>query len=340
MRLGILSGGGDCGGINALIRSVARRATDYGYDVIGIRRGWAGLLELDTFPIMYDDVSELVSEGGTILLSSRTNPYSREGGPELVMRNVRKLGLDALIVIGGEDTQGVAHKLSKLGLNFVGTPKTMDNDLSATDYTFGFDSAVNAAVEALDRIQTTARSHERVMVVEVMGRDSGWVAAYAGLAGGANLILVPEEAVDIDKVCRLVQARRREGKNHTLIVVSEGARVKDSQKVKAGQEKIDEYGHPRLGGIGHLLAEEIADKTGLDTREVVLGHLIRGGSPSSFDRVYCTRIGIAAVEFVRQKKFDSMVALRGNRLVCVKVERALKPKRLNKEIRSLGHESW
>jgi phosphofructokinase-like protein len=337
MRLGILSGGGDCGGINALIRSAVRRATDYGYDVIGIRRGWAGLLELDTFPIAYDDVSELVSEGGTMLLTSRTNPYSREGGPELVMKNVRKLGLDALIVIGGEDTQGAAHKLSKLGLNFVGAPKTMDNDLSETDSTFGFDSAVNVAVEAIDRIRTTGKSHERVMVVEVFGRDSGWVAAYAGIASGAHVILVPEETVDIDAVCKVLESRRDAGKKFSLIVVAEGARLGNLSQETLGR-KVDEFGHPRLGGISSLLVKEIAGRTGIEAREVVLTHVLRGGPPYAFDRVYATRLGLAAVDLIKQGKFDVMLALKGTTVVAVPVEKALKSRTVDPDLLKICHE--
>jgi phosphofructokinase-like protein len=337
MRIGILSGGGDCGGINALIRAAVRRATDYGYDVIGIRRGWAGLLEPDTVTLAYDAVADIVSKGGTIILTSRTNPYKKEGGPELVLQNVKKLGLDALIVIGGEDTQGVAHKLAIRGLKFVGAPKTMDNDLSETDFTFGFDSAVNVAVEAIDRIRTTGESHERVMVVEVMGRDSGWVAAYAGIASGAHVILVPEETVDLDAVCKVLESRRSAGKKFSLVVVAEGARLGNLSQETLGQ-KVDEFGHPRLGGISSLLVEEIARRTGIEAREVVLGHLLRGGPPSAFDRVYATRLGVAAVDLIKQGRFDVMPALKGNTIVAVPVEKALKSKTVDLDLLKIGRE--
>jgi phosphofructokinase-like protein len=331
MRIGILSGGGDCGGINALIRAAVKRAEGYGFEVVGIRRGWAGLLEPDVLSLDYDAVADIVSRGGTILLTSRTNPYKKEGGPELVLQNLKKLGLDALLVIGGEDTQGVAHRLASKGLKFVGAPKTMDNDLSETDVTFGFDSAVNVAVEAIDRIRTTGESHERVMVVEVMGRDSGWVAAYAGIASGAHVVLVPEEPVELDLVCETLETRRKTGKKFSLIVVAEGARLGNRSQMTVGQ-KVDEFGHPVLGGIGTLLAAEILKRTGMEAREVVLGHLLRGGSPSAFDRVYATRLGFAAVDLVKKGKFDVMVALRGNDIVEVPVELALKSKKVRPEL--------
>ncbi len=329
MKIGILSGGGDCGGINALVRAAVRRASGYGFKVVGVRRGWAGLMEPDVFELRYEEVEDIVGRGGTILLTSRTNPYKKEGGPERVLQNLKKLGIDALVVIGGEDTQGVAHRLAGSGLKFVGTPKTMDNDLSETDVTFGFDSAVNVAVEAIDRIRTTGESHERVMVVEVMGRDSGWVAAHAGIAAGAHVVLVPEEPIDLDRVCGVIERRRRAGKKFSLIVVAEGARVSSLSQETVGQ-KVDEFGHARLGGISSLLVQEIGKRTGIEARDVVLGHLIRGGPPSAFDRVYATRIGFAAVDLLKEGRSDVMVALHGGDLVPVSVEKALKPKTVDK----------
>jgi 6-phosphofructokinase 1 len=331
MRIGILSGGGDCGGINALVRAAVRRAEGYGYDLVGVRRGWAGLLEADTMTLHYDDVADIVSKGGTILLTSRTNPYKKEGGPELVLQNIKKLGLDALIVIGGEDTQGVAHKLASMGLKFISAPKTMDNDLSETDVTFGFDSAVNVAVEAIDRIRTTGESHERVMVVEVMGRESGWVALHSGMASGAHVVLVPEEPIDLDSVCETLEARRKKGKKFSLVVVAEGAQFGGSSMVALGKS-LDEFGHPRLGGIGALLAQEISKKTGLEAREVVLGHMIRGGPPSAFDRVYATRLGMAAVDLLKEGMSDVMVALKGNEIIPVPVEKVLPTKKVGTEL--------
>ena len=336
MRVGILSGGGDCAGINAVIRAVVRRAAYHDAEVLGIRRGWAGLMEPDLVPLSYDQLADIVSVGGTILLTSRTNPFKKDGGPQLVMKNVKDAGLDALVAIGGEDTQGVAHKLAALGLKAVGVPKTIDNDLSETDVTFGFDSAVNVAVDAIDRIRTTGMSHERVMVVEVMGRDAGWIATHAGIASGAHIILVPEEEFDIEAVCEAVAARKKAGKNFTLIVAAEGARVKRKQGQVTSAQELDQFGHPKLGGIGHLLAGEIENATRLETRDVVLGHTLRGGSPMAFDRVLCTRLGVAAMDLVMKGRFDRMVALKGNKIVDVGIEEAIKPKLLDKELLSLG----
>jgi ATP-dependent phosphofructokinase / diphosphate-dependent phosphofructokinase len=335
MKIGILSGGGDCGGINALVRAAVRRGEGYGYEMVGIRRGWEGLVEPDTFPLKYEAIEDIVSKGGTILLTSRTNPFKKDGGPDIVMRNLRSLGLDALIVVGGEDTQGVAHKLASKGLKFIGAPKTMDNDLSETDQTFGFDSAVNVAMEAIDRIRTTGESHERVMVVEVFGRDSGWVAAHAGIATGAHVVLVPEDPIDMDAVCKVIEARRKAGKKFSLVVVAEGARMGGTGQVTLGQ-KVDQFGHPQLGGIGALLAAEITKRTGLEARETILGHQVRGGPPSAFDRVYATRLGFAAVDLLREGKTDLMVALKGSDIVSVPVGDALETKKVNRELLELA----
>jgi 6-phosphofructokinase 1 len=336
MKVGVLTGGGDCAGINAVIRAVVRRAEDYHAEVVGIRRGWAGLMQPDFVALDYDKVADIFSLGGTILLTSRTNPFKKDGGPQLVINNAKAEGLDALVAIGGEDTLGVAHKLADLGLKAVGVPKTIDNDLSETDVTFGFDSAVNVAVDAIDRIRTTGMSHERVMVVEVMGRDAGWIATHAGMAAGAHVILVPEEEFDIEEVCEKVSARRNAGKNFTLIVAAEGARVKLKHgQVKSDQE-LDQFGHPKLGGIGHLLAGEIEKATHLETRDVVLGHTLRGGSPLAFDRVLCTRLGVAAMDLVAKGRFDRMVALRGNAIVDVGMGDAIKAKVLDSDLLSVG----
>jgi len=332
MKIGVLSGGGDCAGINAVIRGVVRRATSFGMEVVGIRRGWAGLLESDFSPLTYDDVADALAIGGTLLLTSRTNPLRKEGGAELVMKNAHDMGLDALVPIGGEDTLGVAHGLAERGLKVVGVPKTIDNDLSETDVTFGFDSAINVAVEAIDRMRTTGASHERVMVVEVMGRDAGWIATHAGMAGGAHVILVPEEPVNIDEVCDAIVARRQRGKNFSLVVVAEGARVAVQSGQVTAAETLDQFGHPKLGGIGQLLAKEIEKRTNLETREVVLGHILRGGSPSAYDRVLSTRLGVAAVDAVRRGESDVMVALKGNRIVTVGLEDAIRPKKLDAEL--------
>jgi 6-phosphofructokinase 1 len=336
MKVGVLTGGGDCAGINAVIRAVVRRAEDYRAEVVGIRRGWAGLMQPDFVPLDYDKVADIISLGGTMLLTSRTNPFKKDGGPQLVMNNVKGADLDALIAIGGEDTLGVAHKLAEFGLRAVGVPKTIDNDLSETDVTFGFDSAVNVAVDAIDRIRTTGMSHERVMVVEVMGRDAGWIATHAGIAAGAHVILVPEEEFDIEGVCETVTARRKAGKNFTLIVAAEGARVKLKHGQVTSNQELDQFGHPKLGGIGHLLATEIENATHFETRDVVLGHTLRGGSPLAFDRVLGTRLGVAAMDLVMKGRFDRMVALKGSAIVDVGIEEAIKPKLLDSTLLSVG----
>ncbi len=332
MKIGVLTGGGDCAGLNATIRGVVARAEDYGFEVVGIKRGWAGLMEPSTVKLTYDDVAELVSVGGTVLLTSRTNPFKKDGGPELVLANLKKLGLDCLVAIGGNDTLGVAHKLSRLGVKVVGVPKTMDNDLSSTDFTFGFDSAVNVAVEEIDRVKTTGQSHERVIVVEVMGRDAGWVAAYAGIATGAHIVLVPEQPFSIADVCEALKKRAKRGKKFSLVVVAEGAKAKEQSAKATKTAAVDAFGNPILGGIGQLLAQEIEKRTGLETRDVVLGHVVRGGSPTAYDRVLATRFGVAAADLVKSGKFGMMVALKGNKIVPVQMGAALAQKTLDLDL--------
>jgi len=322
LRIGVLTGGGDCPGLNAVIRAIVKRSEKYGFEVVGVKHGWAGMLEREAVPLRYDDVADLLKTGGTILKTSRTNPMKRAGGPETILENMKKMGLDALIAIGGEDTLGAANQLAKRGLKVVGVPKTIDNDLSATDVTFGFDTAVNIATEAIDRIVDTARSHDRVMVVEVMGRHAGWITIYAGMAGGADLILIPEEPFDIEEVADFVKRRTAEGKA-TVIVVAEGASLKNVKGLIAQDKRLDEFGHVRLGGIGHFLAEEIEKRTGAQTRATVLGYILRGGSPSTYDRVLATRFGVSAVDLVKDGKFGMMVSLRGTKIVPVELEKAV-----------------
>jgi 6-phosphofructokinase 1 len=309
LKIGILNGGGDCAGLNAVTRAVVRRSEQLGYEVIGIRHGWAGLIDLNTVPLKWNDVSHIIREGGTILHTTRTNPYKTETGPSQVLRNVKKLELEALIAVGGEDTLSVAAKLAQSGLNVVGVSKTIDNDIVGTDETFGFDSAVNVTVEAIDRIQTTAESHDRIMIVEVMGRHAGWIAAHAGIAAGANLILVPERPLDIEEICRFLRARHDAGKTTSIVVVGEGCSLKG---YPTAQDKLDEFGHVRLGGIGELLAREIEKRVGIETRAVVLGHVVRGGPPSAYDRILATKLGVAAVDAIKNREFGIMVCLRGN----------------------------
>ncbi len=310
MKIGILNGGGDCAGLNAVTRAVVRKAEQFGYEVIGIKHGWAGLLDVSTKPLKWSDVSEIIKVGGTILHTARTNPFARKDGAETVLANAKKIGLDALIVVGGEDTLSVAAELAQMGLRVIGVPKTIDNDIVATDVTFGFDTAVNVTVEAIDRIQTTGESHDRIMVVEVMGRHAGWIAAYAGVASGANLILVPEVPFDLKQVSDFLRKRHEAGATASVVVVGEGCSLKGSPP--GDSTKVDEFGHPRLGGIGELLAKEIENRTGIETRAVVLGHVVRGGSPSAYDRILATRLGVAAIQAVRDGESGIMVCLRNN----------------------------
>jgi ATP-dependent phosphofructokinase / diphosphate-dependent phosphofructokinase len=326
MKIAILNGGGDCAGLNAVTRAVVMRAEYYGWEVLGIRYGWDGFLRSDIIPLSFKEVEKLVGVGGTILKSSRTNPAKRPDGFSTILENSKKLGLDAVICVGGDDTLGVASELYKRGLKVVGVPKTMDNDLSSTDYTFGFDSAVNEAVYAIDNLRTTAESHDRVFVVEVMGREAGWVAAYAGIAAGANLTIVPEEPFEVEDVVSFVEERIKRGEGATIIVISEGATLANHNGDHEG--KLDEFGHPRLGGIAQFLGEEIERSTKHDTRVAVLGHVIRGGPPSAFDRVLSTRFGIAAIELVKQGKFGMMTSLRGTNIVSVSLEESASKQRL------------
>ncbi len=320
-QLGVLTGGGDCPGLNPVIRAVTRRAIQGGLAVVGVRNGWKGLIDGDTMPLTLQSVSGILHRGGTILGTSRTNPYKRPEDLAKALEQITALKLDALVAIGGEDTLGVATKLAKDGQRVVGVPKTIDNDLSATDFTFGFDTAVNIAMEAIDRLHTTAESHHRVMVAEVMGRHAGWIATYAGIAGGADIILIPEEPIDLDAVCELIKKRHARGKDFSIVVVAEGAQFADKALVTSG-EKLDEFGHVRLGGIGHTLGALIEQRTSYETRVTVLGHLQRGGSPTAFDRVLGTRFGVKAVELVLEGRFGMMVSLQGNQIVAVPIAQA------------------
>jgi phosphofructokinase-like protein len=322
MRVGVLTGGGDCPGLNAVIRAIVRKGVqEYGYEFTGFRDGWRGPLEGDTVPLDIPAVRGILPRGGTILGSSRTNPLRTENGVRRVKENLAKYEVDALIAIGGEDTLGVATALSdEYGVPCVGVPKTIDNDLAATDYTFGFDTAVNIATEAIDRLHTTAESHMRVLVVEVMGRHAGWIALHSGLAGGANAILIPEQRFDVDQVCAWVESRFKI-RYAPIVVVAEGAMPKDGDMVlKDGS--LDSFGHVRLSGVGEWLAKEIEKRTGKEARTTVLGHIQRGGTPSAFDRWLATRFGLHAVEAVRDQDWGAMVALRGTEVVRVPLREA------------------
>ena len=324
MRVGVLTGGGDCPGLNAVIRALVRRGTqEYGYEFTGFRDGWRGPLEGDTIPLDVQAVRGILPRGGTILGTSRTNPLAEgassggRSGAQRIKDNLAALGVDALITIGGEDTLGVATALHEQGIAVVGVPKTIDNDLSATDYTFGFDTAVNIAMEAIDRLHTTAESHHRALIVEVMGRHAGWIALHAGLAGGANVILIPERPFSLDKVCEYVQ-HRFQTRYAPIVVVAEGARPADND-LALSDERLDAFGHVRLGGIGQQLAAEIEKRTGKEARCTVLGHIQRGGTPTAFDRVLASRFGIHAIDAVHDGEFGVMVALRGTQIARVPI---------------------
>jgi ATP-dependent phosphofructokinase / diphosphate-dependent phosphofructokinase len=316
MRIGVLTGGGDCPGLNAVIRAVVRKGTTvYDHEFVGFRDGWRGPLENRTMPLTVREVRGILPRGGTILGSSRTNPVKVEGGIDRIRANMAELGVDALIAIGGEDTLGVATRLHAEGVPVVGVPKTIDNDLNATDYTFGFDTAVTVATDAIDRLHTTAESHQRVLVVEVMGRHAGWIALHAGMAGGANVILIPEVPFDIDRVCAAIMSRFQT-RYAPIVVVSEGA-VPEKGTMELLSGELDAFGHVRLGGIGDRLAKEIEQRTGAESRAVVLGHIQRGGTPTPFDRWLATRFGLHAIDAVHEKDWGKMTALRGTDIVRV-----------------------
>ncbi len=321
-RIGVLTGGGDCPGLNAVIRAIVHKGTASGYEIIGIKDGWKGLRDNETMKLNVEVTSGILARGGTVLGTSRLNPYKRPEDIKKTLNNFKELRLDALIACGGEDTLGVVFKLYKEGFNVVGVPKTIDNDLSATDYTFGFDSAINIAMEAIDRLQTTAESHHRIIVAEIMGRHAGWLALEAGMAGGVDIILIPEILIDINEVCRILKEKRKRGKNFGIVAVAEGAKFKDEEEILKVQEK-DSFGHVMLGGIGKMLADRIEELTGFETRHTVFGHIQRGGSPTAFDRILGTRFGVKAVELVAEGKFGRMVSLRGTMIEDVTLEEAV-----------------
>ena len=332
-KIGILTGGGDCPGLNAVIRAVVRRAHALTYDVLGIKNGWAGLIHGYTEPLTDFSVTGILPRGGTILGTSRTNPFRNMDYIQKLKSNWQKFGLNYLVAVGGEDTLGVAHKLFREeGYPIVGVPKTIDNDLAGTDYTFGFDTAVQIVTEAIDRLHTTAESHKRVMVVEVMGRHTGWIASYSGMAGGADCILVPERKFNVDEVCALIRKRIDRGREFAIVVVAEGAAPDETHPMLTKTGHIDEFGHAQLGGIGDWLGALIEQKTGIETRVTVLGHVQRGGTPTAYDRVLATRFGLKAVELIQQKQFGYMASLRGTEIVAVPIEEALNPKLLDPKV--------
>jgi ATP-dependent phosphofructokinase / diphosphate-dependent phosphofructokinase len=324
MRIGILTGGGDCPGLNAVIRAIVRKGIDrYGHAIVGFRDGWRGPLENAYEELTIESTRGILPRGGTILGSSRTNPFKRDDGFDRIRENMTGLHIDGLIAIGGEDTLGAAAKLSEGGLPVIGVPKTIDNDLGATDMTFGFDTAVQVATDAIDRLHTTAESHHRIMIVEVMGRHAGWIALHSGLAGGADVILIPERPFDIEEVCRLIRRRHSRGRYFSIVVVAEGALpVEGTMEVLDGE--TDEFGHERLGGIGQVLEREIERRTGFESRATILGHIQRGGTPTAFDRVLATRLGIAAIDAASAGKWGMMPALRAMRIELVPLADAVR----------------
>jgi len=335
-RIGVLTGGGDCPGLNPVIRAITRRAILAGCEVLGIKNGWQGLIENAVVTLDLQSVSGILPKGGTILGTSRTNPYIQPEDLRKLLANYRALKLDVLIAVGGEDTLGVAVKLMNEGLKILGVPKTIDNDLSRTDYTFGFDTAVNIAMEAIDRLHTTAESHHRIMVIEVMGRHAGWIATCAGIAGGADVILIPEEPIDTEAVCEVIKKRHARGKDFSIIVVAEGAKFRDGTLV-AKEDKRDAFGHVRLGGIGHVLGGLVEERTGFETRVTVLGHIQRGGSPTAFDRILGTRFGVKAVELALAGEVGKMVSLQGNQVMAVPLdEEAVAMKTVDRELYTIA----
>ncbi len=333
MNVGILTGGGDCPGLNPAIRGVVRRSIEsYDYNILGIKNGWDGVIKGDFEPLTLSSVSGIIHRGGTILGTSRRNPLKKEEDMNKVKENLKKFDIDVLVAIGGDDTLSVANALWEMQMPCVGIPKTIDNDLSGTDYTFGFDTAVSIATDAIDRLHTTAESHHRVMVIELMGRHTGWIAVFAGLAGGADCILIPEVPFFIKDVIGLINKRKSRGKNFSIVVVAEGAKPEETDDYITQNDRVDDFGHKILGGIGELVSNLIEKESGIETRFTKLGHIQRGGTPTAFDRVLATRLGVAAADLINEKKFGYMVALRSNKIISVPINEALSLKRVDMEL--------
>jgi 6-phosphofructokinase 1 len=322
-KIGILTGGGDCPGLNAVIRALVKTALRNEWVTVGIKNGWRGLIKNDIIPLTDDLVSSILPKGGTILGSSRTNPFKEQENVERIYENIKETGIDAIVAIGGEDTLGVASKLYKIGIPVVGIPKSIDNDLYGTDYSVGFDTAVSIATEAMDRLHTTAESHHRVIVVEVMGRHTGWIATFAGIASGADYILIPEHPYNLEEIFRNLKGRYERGKTFSIVVVSEGAKPNDGNDLVIQTDEKDEFGHVRLGGISSILAKEIEKRLGFETRVTVLGHIQRGGTPTAYDRILATRLGVAAINLIKKDSYGKMVALQGNKIVPIQLEEAV-----------------
>jgi phosphofructokinase len=328
MKIGILTSGGDCPGLNAVIRAIVRKADLLGIETIGITNGWKGIFDESYKPLNLKSVAGIVNKGGTILGTSRFNPFTENDGRDILKHKVAKEEFDALICIGGEGSLHIAHEAQNSGINIIGVPKTIDNDIYGTDYTFGFDTAVEIVTEAIDRLHTTAESHHRVMVIEVMGRHAGWIALYAGIAGGADVVIIPERKTGIDEVLSVIKSRYTRGKLFSIIVVAEGAtflqeEVMTKEEMNETDKIKDDFGRVRLGGIGHFLANEIEKRSGFETRATILGYVQRGGVPSAFDRVLGTRFGVYAVEMAKEKKFGRMCAIRSNEIIDIEISEAI-----------------
>jgi 6-phosphofructokinase 1 len=324
MKIGALTGGGDCPGLNAVIRAVVRTNANRGGTTVGFLEGWRGLVENNSVDLTADGTDDIISRGGTILGSSRTNPFKDEDSIGKVIQNIQTAELDALIAIGGDDTLGVAHRLNaEHGINTIGIPKTIDNDLSSTDVTFGFDTSINVVMEAVDRLRTTAESHRRVMVIETMGRHAGWITCFSGVSTAADYFLIPEEKPDLDYMCQLLKRRRQNGKMYGIVIVSEGVELPSADGFVTQDAELDEFGHVKLGGVGEIIAELIERRTGIETRVVTLGHLQRGGAPSAYDRVLGTRLGVHAARLAHEGRFGQMVSLRGTQITSVDLGEAV-----------------
>jgi ATP-dependent phosphofructokinase / diphosphate-dependent phosphofructokinase len=324
MKIGILTSGGDCPGLNAVIRAITRKAHQYKYETIGITNGWKGLFDESYKPLNLISVAGIINRGGTILGTSRFNPFMEKNGSETLLHKIAKERFDAIITIGGEGSLHIAQQAYELGINIVGVPKTIDNDINGTDYTFGFDTAVQIATEAIDRLHTTAESHHRIMILEVMGRHAGWIALYSGIAGGADVVLIPEKKVKIEDVCEVLKSRYTRGKLFSIIVVAEGSQfLEEEMKNIAKNRKYDDYGRVRLGGISKFLADEIEKRTGFETRSTILGYVQRGGVPSAFDRILGTRFGIYAVDMIKEGKFGRMCAIQSNEITDITIKKAI-----------------
>jgi 6-phosphofructokinase 1 len=327
MKIGVLTSGGDCPGLNAVLRGIVRKSLEYDFRIFGILNGWKGIIDENYMLLGLRETSGIIHRGGTIIGTSRFNPFLQKDGMKLLLENVQKADFDALICIGGEGSMHIAHQAHKAGVNVIGVPKTIDNDIYGTDFTFGFDTAVGIATEAIDRLHTTAESHHRVMVVEVMGRNAGWIAVYSGIAGGADIVAIPEQKVSVQHMIDVIRNRYIRGKKFSIIVVAEGCNIDIGEfqhaKYDPKNVKKDDFGRPRLGGISHYLAEEIEARSGFETRSTILGHLQRGGMPSAFDRVLGTRFGVYAVDMVRDKKFGKMCAINGSKMTDIPISKAI-----------------